>query len=145
MASLVGRSASLARPEAAELAPDAGALGPGALGIGAPGSALLASSCCLLPVTPRASASGALGIGALAPLAPWQPAFLAISLLCLAAGFWLARRRPAVSMSSGACAASGACASPGSGRAARAVLWAALALVALVVAFEPILLPWLLG
>lgn len=140
MASIFGRSAPLARPEAAEPGRGAGVLGTGALV-----SAGLASSCCLLPVTLAGLGLGGAWLGALAPLAPWQPVFLAISLLCLAAGFWLARRRTAVGASSGACAASGACAGAGSGRAARAVLWASLALVALVVAFEPFLLPWLLG
>lgn len=144
MASFLGRSARLARPEAAEPVPDAGALGPGALGPGALGmgalvSALLASACCLLPMTLASLGLAGASLAVLAPLAPWQPLFLATSLVCLAAGFWFARRHPA------ACASTGACARPGAGRAARGVLWAAFALVVLVAAFEPLLLPWLVG
>lgn len=89
-------------------------------------AALLASLCCLGPLL-----LGGAGLGALlaATFAPLRPYFLAISLILLAAGFYLVYRKPKARE---VCA--GETCAPGSGtrRMAKSLLWvAALAVVVL--------------
>jgi mercuric ion transport protein len=69
--------------------------------------ALAASSCCILPVALFSLGIGGALIGNLTQLAPYQPYFLAATLLCLGGGYWLVRRA-----SKRACAAGEACARP---------------------------------
>jgi mercuric ion transport protein len=83
---------------------------------------------------------GGAWLGLMAPLAPWQPWFVAVALACLAAGFWLAYRRPAA-----VCAADGSCAEAPERRPVRALLWVAALLLAGTLAFEPLILPLLRG
>lgn len=101
--------------------------------------ALLASSCCLLPVTLVSLGLGGAWLGLLAPLAPWQPVFVGLAVVSLALGFWLAYRPAPV------CAPDGSCPSPRSRTLARGVLWVGTALLLAVIAFEPLLLPLLAG
>jgi mercuric ion transport protein len=61
--------------------------------VGSTGSAVLATLCCVGPVT--YSALGAGGVPAAARLAPWRPWLLAASAGFLALGFWSVYRRRA--------------------------------------------------
>ena len=101
--------------------------------------ALLASSCCLFPMTLVSLGLGGAWLGLLAPLAPWQPWFVGLAVVSLALGFWLAYR-PAP-----ACAADGSCPSPRSRTLARAFLWVGAALLVAAVTFEPLVLPLVRG
>jgi mercuric ion transport protein len=62
------------------------AAGGGVLG------ALAASSCCLVPLALFGIGVGGAWIGYLTRLAPYQPYFLGIAVLCLGLGLWLQRR-----------------------------------------------------
>jgi mercuric ion transport protein len=101
--------------------------------------ALLASSCCLLPMTLVSLGLGGAWLGLLAPLAPWQPWFVGLAVVSLALGFWLAYRPAPV------CAADGSCPSPRSRTLARAVLWVGAALLVAAITFEPLVLPLIRG
>lgn len=101
--------------------------------------ALASSSCCIVPVVLFSLGASGAWLGQLSALSPYQPIFVAITLVFLAAGFRLAYRRP-----KGACDGSTACARPLSSRAVKAVLWAATLLVAAAIAF-PYVAPALLG
>ncbi|MGH6926601.1 MAG: mercuric transporter MerT family protein [Propylenella sp.] len=83
--------------------------------------AVLASSCCILPLAFVMLGVSGVWIGGLTALAPYQPLFLAVAFAAIARGFWLAYRRPQ------AACASGACATPR--RGVKAALWAASFLV----------------
>lgn len=79
--------------------------------------AVLASSCCILPLAfVMLGVSGA-WIGGLTALAPYQPLFFVVAFASLARGFWLVYRRPQT-----ACSAT-ACGSPSSRRGVKAALW----------------------
>src|SRR3546814_531296 len=67
-------------------------------------------------------------------LAAYQPIFLGVGLVFLAAGFWRVYRRPRV-----ACA-EGECGTPASNRLAKTALWLATVLIGLAVLF-PYLAP----
>lgn len=100
-------------------------------------AALGASSCCVIPfVLFTLGVSGA-WIGNLTALAPYQPIFLALALVCLAAGFVVVYRRPEA-----ACAGP-ACARPVSDRVVKTSLWAGTVLVVVALAF-PYIAPLIL-
>jgi len=101
--------------------------------------ALAASSCCLLPLALFSLGIGGAWIGNLTALTPYQPYFVAATLGCLGAGFYLVYLRPRR-----ACAAGGACARPLPGRVVKTSLWVATVLVAASLAF-PYAAPGLLG
>jgi hypothetical protein len=98
------------------------AAGGGAVGLAALGSLLAASSCCL-PLLPFAAAAGAAGGAGLFLRA--QPYLLAASLALIALGFHQARRAKKCN--------------PRKGAAARLLLWAAAAFVALTILFPDLL------
>jgi mercuric ion transport protein len=100
--------------------------------------AVLASSCCLLPLALFSLGLGGAWVGNLTALAPYQPLFVVLALASLGGGFYFAYRRPA-----GACAEE-ACAPPASRRLVKATLWIGSALVAAALAF-PFAAPYLLG
>lgn len=102
--------------------------------------ALAASSCCVIPFALFTLGVGGAWIGSLTKLAPYQPAFLALALGFLAAGFVLVYRRPRA-----ACADGAYCARPASHRVAKAALWMAAALVAAALAFPYAVRPFLDG
>jgi mercuric ion transport protein len=54
--------------------------------------AVAASSCCLVPLTLFGIGVGGAWIGFLTRLAPYQPYFLGVAVLCLGLGYWLRRR-----------------------------------------------------
>jgi mercuric ion transport protein len=69
--------------------------------------ALAASSCCLLPLVLFGLGVGGAWIGNLTQLAPYQPFFIAATIVCLGYGYWLVYRSSKV-----ACAGGEACARP---------------------------------
>lgn len=94
-------------------------------------AALGASSCCLLPLGLFLVGVSGAWIGNLAALAPYQPVFVAVTLACLAGGFFAVYRKPKIA----ACAEGSYCARPVSDRVAKVALWSAAALVAAALAF----------
>lgn len=91
-------------------------------------AALLASSCCILPlVLVLLGVSGA-WIGNLTALEPYNPIFAAVAIAAIGLGFWQVYVR-----TPRACAAGGDCSTPRSQALTKIVLWvaAALTLVAL--------------
>lgn len=89
--------------------------------------ALAASSCCIAPLI-----LFSLGVsGALTRLAPYQPYFIAVTLVCLGSGYWLVRRARQT-----ACAEGAACSRPLPNRVVIIALVVASLLVAAAVALD---------
>lgn len=88
--------------------------------------ALLASSCCVLPLLLVILGVGGSWIGNLAELNVYQPYFIGFASLCLGAGFWLVYIKPRQS-----CEAESYCATPRSDILIKSVLWGATLLVAI--------------
>jgi mercuric ion transport protein len=101
--------------------------------------ALASTSCCILPLVLFSLGLGGAWIGNLTALAPYQPVFVAITLVFLGAGFWLVYRQPQP-----ACADGEACARPLPGRIVKTSLWLATMLIAAALAF-PYAAPALFG
>jgi len=99
--------------------------------------AVVASSCCIVPLALFSFGIGGAWIGTLTALAPYQPLFLAATLGFLGTGFWLVYRRPKAGCEEGVCAA------PASRRVVKTALWSAAVLAAAAAAF-PYLAPILL-
>ena len=103
-------------------------------GLAATGSvigAILASSCCIIPlVLVTLGASGA-WIGSLSALEPYKPIFAAATIGFLGLGFWQVYRKPKV-----VCEEGSYCASPTSGRVTKSALWIATVLVALALTID---------
>lgn len=100
--------------------------------------ALLASACCVLPLTLFSLGIGGAWIGQLTALAPYQPWFWAAGALFVAAGLvsvWRGRR---------ACPVDASCGPSRAQRVVHVVLWLAAALLA-VSALWPFIVPVLLG
>lgn len=85
--------------------------------------ALLASSCCIVPLLLVILGVGGAWVGTLAALQPYQPYFVALALGLLGLGYWQVYRKPGP-----ACDADGYCTSVSS-RITRIVLWSASLLV----------------
>lgn len=108
------------------------------LAAGGASGALLASACCVLPLVLFSLGIGGAWIGELTALAPYKPWFWAAGAGFVAAGFvsaWRGRR---------VCQADGGCPPPPLQRVSQALLGLA-ALLLLVVAFWPWILPVLVG
>lgn len=88
--------------------------------------ALLASSCCIVPLAFVTLGISGAWMSNLTALEPYKPYFVAVTLLMLGAGFWHVHIRPRR-----ACAAGSYCANPASGRISRTLLWLATAIVLL--------------
>ena len=101
--------------------------------------ALASSSCCIVPLVLFSLGLGGAWIGNLTALAPYQPIFIAITLVFLGNGFYFVYLRP-----KRACAEGEACALPLPSRIVRTSLWLATVLVAAALAF-PYVAPTLLG
>ncbi|OAF16113.1 mercury transporter MerT [Bradyrhizobium centrolobii] len=101
--------------------------------------ALAASSCCIMPVALFSLGISGAWIGNFTQLAPFQPYFLAATLLCLGAGYWLVHRA-----SKCACAAGEACAQPLPNRLVKGMLVIATVLVVAAIGFD-LLAPLLLN
>lgn len=104
-------------------------VGKSVVSIGSILAAIGAASCCVIPFTLATLGISGAWIGNFTALAPYQPYFLGLAALLLAAGFVLVYRKRA------ACADGTYCARPASDRIARIALWSAAALVVLAVAF----------
>lgn len=93
--------------------------------------ALAASSCCILPVALFSLGISGAWIGNFTQLAPYQPYFLAVTLVFLGSGYWLVHRA-----SKRACADGEACARPLPNRLVKAVLVVATVLVVAALGFD---------
>lgn len=100
------------------------ARGKGLLAGGGLVGALLASTCCVVPLVLLTLGISGAWIGKLTALAPYQGYFTAGTLALLAAGFWIVYWKPRK-----ACADGTYCVNPKSERVIRIVLWAATALI----------------
>lgn len=87
-------------------------------------AALLATTCCILPLVLVILGVGGAWVGNLTALAPYQPAFIAMSLGFVAFGFWRSRKDQV------ACQPGTLCAVPSFRRATQIMLWLASAIVA---------------
>ncbi|MEQ8693140.1 MAG: mercuric transporter MerT family protein [Pseudomonadales bacterium] len=93
--------------------------------------AVLASSCCVLPlVLVTLGASGA-WIGNLAMLEPYKPLFAVVTLGFLGLGFWHIYRKPKV-----VCEDGSFCATPTSSRVTRSALWLATVLIVVALTID---------
>ena len=101
--------------------------------------AVATSSCCVLPLALFSLGIGGAWIGNLTALAPYQPAFVGVTLGFLGYGYWLVYRNP-----NAACIQGAVCARPPMNRIVKPTLWVATALVATAIAF-PYVVPHLLG
>ena len=115
-----------ARAGAADLSDAAPESRQGWFAAGGIAGAILASSCCIVPlVLVTAGVSGA-WIGGLASLEPYKPYFAAFSLIFIGLGFW----RVYFGVRPG-CAAGDYCSKPRSSVITQTALWSATALVLL--------------
>lgn len=97
-----------------------------------------AASCCILPLALFGLGVGGAWIGNLSALAPYQPAFAAVTVALLGYGHYLVHRKREP------CAAGETCARPLSNRLVKVTLWSATALVAAALVF-PYVAPVMLG
>jgi mercuric ion transport protein len=93
--------------------------------------ALAASSCCILPMALFGLGISGAWIGNFTQLAPYQPHFLAATLLFLGTGYWLVYRASKL-----ACAEGEACARPLPNRLVKATLVVATILVVAALGFD---------
>jgi mercuric ion transport protein len=101
--------------------------------------ALAASSCCILPVVLFSLGIGGSWVGNFTQLAPYQPYFIAATLVFIGTGYWLVYRS-----SKAACVEGEACAQPLSNRFVKIALIAATIIVIAAWAFD-YLAPYLLS
>jgi mercuric ion transport protein len=100
--------------------------------------ALAASTCCILPLLLFSLGISGAWIGQLTALSPYQPVFIAFTVLCLGYGFWLVYRTSRMTCDQGT-----ACAHPLPTRLVKFMLWLATALVTLALAW-PVVVPLIL-
>src|SRR5215467_4035885 len=93
--------------------------------------ALAASSCCILPVILFSLGISGAWIGNFTQLAPYQPYFLAATIVLLGTGYWLVHR-----VSKAACVEGEACAGPLPDRLVKIVLVVATVLVLAALGFD---------
>src|SRR6516162_9082463 len=105
--------------------------GQGLMAVGGLLGALVASSCCLLPLVLFGLGVSGAWIGNLTQLAPYQPFFIAATIACLGYGYWLVYRSSKV-----ACADGEACARPLSNRLVQLGLIVATVLVIAAIGFD---------
>ena len=94
------------------------------LAAGSLAGAVLASSCCIVPLVLLTLGVSGAWISTLTALAPYQPVFLLATVGFLGTGFWTIYRKPKI-----ACEEGSHCASPSSDRIVKAALWIATTLV----------------
>ncbi|ROR32343.1 mercuric transporter MerT family protein [Inmirania thermothiophila] len=121
-----------ARPQAA-----AGDRGARVAAAGSVLGAVAASSCCIVPLVLFSLGATGAWIGNLTALAPYQPYFVAATVLFLGLGFWRVYRRPAC--------AGGGCAPARRSPWVVGALWAATVLTAAALAFPYVAPLWLEG
>ncbi|MEX0962861.1 MAG: mercuric transporter MerT family protein [Pseudohongiellaceae bacterium] len=104
---LSGDAADLPKPNSGQGLVAASAIG-----------ALIASSCCILPLLLVTLGASGTWIGSLTVLEPYKPFVLAVTFPLLAAGFWQVYRRPATQ-----CMPGTYCANPWATRLTKTALW----------------------
>ena len=102
--------------------------------------ALAAASCCILPLVLFGLGVSGAWIGTFTQLAPYQPYFIAATIVCLGYGYWLVYRSSKVTT----CVEGQACARPLSNWLVRIGLIVATVLVIAAIAFD-LLAPLLLN
>lgn len=105
---------------------------------------ILASACCILPLVLLSLGIGGAWMSHLTALEPYQPYFLAVTLVMLGAGFYSIYRKPKRACHADACRTDGYCGTPMAERVIKTALWSATALVVLVLAW-PFIAPLFLG
>jgi mercuric ion transport protein len=93
--------------------------------------AVAASSCCIVPLLLFSLGVSGAWIGNLARLAPYQPIFVGVTLICLGYGYWLVRRARRTFCEEGT-----ACSRPLPNRVVTIALVSATLLVVAAVAFD---------
>ena len=109
------------------------------LAVGSVLGALASISCCIVPLVLFSVGITGAWMSNLTALAPYQPYFLAFTLVCLGVGFYKVYRKPRV-----ACAEGSYCAKPASNIAVKSALWIAVVLVIAALIY-PWVAPRLLG
>lgn len=110
---------------------------PGLLATGGLIGALLASTCCIVPLALVMLGVGGAWVGNLTALAPYQWLFLIFAAGCLGAGFWHVYFKPKAE-----CVEGSYCAKPRSDLLVKIVLWVGTLLVITAIAanvFAPLL------
>ena len=105
--------------------------GPALLALGGVLGAVVASSCCILPLVFFGAGVSGAWIGNLTQLAPYQPYFIGATVFCVGSGYWLVYRA-----SQRQCAKRAACSRPLPNRLVMVALIAATTLVAVAFAFD---------
>ena len=93
--------------------------------------AILASSCCIVPLVLITLGVSGAWIGSLTALEPYKPIFVGITMILLGYGFWHVYRRPKE-----ACEDGSYCATDTSGRITKSALWIATALTLLAITID---------
>jgi len=93
--------------------------------------AVLASSCCIVPLVLVTLGVSGTWIGSLSALEPYKPWFSAVTMLFLGIGFWQVYWKPKPECEEGSY-----CASPKSDRVVKIALWSATLLVALALTID---------
>ncbi len=94
-------------------------------------AALLASTCCIVPLVLISLGVSGAWIGSLTALEPYKPAFIAVAVIFLAAGFWhvyLKKPEP--------CDDGSYCARPETSRRTQIALWLATLLILLALTID---------
>ena len=110
------------------------------LSVGGVVGAVASGACCVIPFALFTVGVSGAWLARLTALAPYQPVFITVTLLCLAAGVVLVRRA-----SRDSCADGVACARPGSLRLVQIALWVATILVAAALLFPFAVRPFVEG
>ncbi len=93
--------------------------------------AILASSCCIVPLVLISMGVSGAWIGSLTKLEPYKPIFIGITALFLVAGFWhVYFKKPEP------CEDGSYCARPSSSRITKAALWGATLVVTLALTID---------
>lgn len=99
--------------------------------IGSVIGAVLASSCCIVPLLLVTLGVSGAWIGSLSALEPYKPWFAAVTMLFLGIGFWQVYWKPKQECEEGSY-----CANPKSDWVVKIALWSATLLVALALTIE---------
>ena len=116
----------------------------GLLASGGAIGAILASACCILPLVLFSLGIGGAWMSNLTMLKPYQPLFIAFTLVMLGIGFYTVYRKPSNTCRADACSTDGYCGTPLAERVIKIALWSATLLIVVVLAW-PYIVPLLLG
>jgi mercuric ion transport protein len=94
-------------------------------------AALAAASCCVVPFALFVAGVSGAWIANLTALKPYQPLFVAMTLVCLGAGYYAVYRKPKAAD----CTAGSYCANPASDRLVKIGLWVASVLIVVALGF----------